>query len=73
MFPFGVAIPVTVPQRSKIPERLMNNPVYKYNALICGVDFQKRSQLTVRDIVPHYSGPQTLLLQNTGVPLLGIR
>jgi hypothetical protein len=28
MLPFGVTIPVTVPQRSKIPEGLMNNPVY---------------------------------------------
>jgi hypothetical protein len=28
MFPFGVTIPVTVPQRSEIPEGLMNNPVY---------------------------------------------
>jgi hypothetical protein len=27
MFPFGVTIPVTVPQRSEIPEGLMNNPV----------------------------------------------
>jgi len=28
MLPFGVTIPVTVPQRSEIPEGLMNNPVY---------------------------------------------
>jgi hypothetical protein len=28
MFPFGVTIPVTVPQRSEIPEGLMNNPVF---------------------------------------------
>jgi hypothetical protein len=28
MFPFLVTIPVTVPQRSEIPEGLMNNPVY---------------------------------------------
>jgi hypothetical protein len=27
MFPFGVTIPVTVPQRSEIPQGLMNNPV----------------------------------------------
>jgi hypothetical protein len=26
--PFGVTIPVTVPQRSEIPEGLMNYPVY---------------------------------------------
>ena len=29
MLPFGVTIPATVPQRSEIPEGLMNNPVYK--------------------------------------------
>jgi hypothetical protein len=28
MLPFGVTISATVPQGSKIPERLMNNPVY---------------------------------------------
>jgi hypothetical protein len=28
MLPFGVTMPVTVPQRSEIPEGLMNNPVY---------------------------------------------
>jgi hypothetical protein len=28
MLPFGVTIPVTVPQRSEIPEGLMNDPVY---------------------------------------------
>ena len=28
MLPFGVTIPATVPQRSEIPEGLMNNPVY---------------------------------------------
>ena len=28
MLPFGVTIPATVPQRSEIPERLMNFPVY---------------------------------------------
>jgi len=27
MLPFGFTIPVTVPQRSEIPEGLMNNPV----------------------------------------------
>ena len=27
MFPFGVTIPATVPQRSEIPEGLMNYPV----------------------------------------------
>jgi len=30
MLPFGVTIPATVPQRSEIPEGLMNNPVYTY-------------------------------------------
>ena len=29
MLPFGVTIPATVPQRSEIPEGLMNYPVYK--------------------------------------------
>jgi len=28
MLPFGVTIPPTVPQRSEIPEGLMNYPVY---------------------------------------------
>jgi hypothetical protein len=28
MLPFGVTIPVTVPQRSEIPEGLMNNPLF---------------------------------------------
>jgi Tfp pilus assembly protein PilE len=28
MLLFGVTVPVTVPQRSEIPEGLMNNPVY---------------------------------------------
>jgi hypothetical protein len=28
MLPFGVTIPATVPQRSEIPEGLMNYPVY---------------------------------------------
>jgi len=27
MLPFGVTIPTTVPQRSEIPERLVNYPV----------------------------------------------
>ena len=30
MLPFGVTIPATVPQRSEIPEELMNYPVYIY-------------------------------------------
>ena len=28
MLPFGVTIPATVPQRSEIPEGLMNYPVF---------------------------------------------
>jgi hypothetical protein len=28
MLPFGVTIPATVPQRSEIPERLTNCPVF---------------------------------------------
>ena len=30
MLPFGVTIPATVPQRSEIPEGLMNYPVYLF-------------------------------------------
>jgi hypothetical protein len=30
MLLFGVTIPVTVPQRSEIPEGLMNNPVRSF-------------------------------------------
>ena len=30
MFPPGVTIPATVPQRSKIPEGLMNFPVFQF-------------------------------------------
>jgi len=33
MLPFGVTIPVTVPQRSEIPEGLTNNPVYDISSL----------------------------------------
>jgi hypothetical protein len=29
MFLFGVTIPATVPQGSKIPEGLMNNPAFR--------------------------------------------
>jgi hypothetical protein len=28
MFPFGVTIPAAVPQRTEIPEGLMNYPIY---------------------------------------------
>jgi hypothetical protein len=28
MLPFGVTIPATVPQRSEVPEGLMNYPVF---------------------------------------------
>jgi hypothetical protein len=34
MLPFGVTIPVTVPQGSEIPEGLINNPVYKIFVLV---------------------------------------
>ena len=35
MLPFGVTIPATVPQRSEIPEGLMNYPVHRrFRALI---------------------------------------
>jgi hypothetical protein len=30
ILPFGVTIPATVPQRSEIPEGLMNYPVFSY-------------------------------------------
>jgi hypothetical protein len=33
MLPFRVTIPVTVPQRSEIPEGLMNKPVYDISSL----------------------------------------
>jgi hypothetical protein len=29
MLPFGVTIPASVPQRSEIPEEIMNYPVYR--------------------------------------------
>jgi hypothetical protein len=35
MFPFGVTIPATVPQRSEIPEGLMNYPVYRFITMHC--------------------------------------
>jgi len=34
MLPFDVTIQVTVPQRSEIPEGLMNYPVYLFKTLI---------------------------------------
>ena len=34
MLPFGVTIPATVPQRSEIPEGLMNYPVLNYILLL---------------------------------------
>jgi hypothetical protein len=33
MFPFGVTIPATVPQRSEIPEELTNYPVFQFRTL----------------------------------------
>jgi hypothetical protein len=39
MLPFGVTIPVTVPQRSEIPEGLMNNPVYDGQICIFTMNF----------------------------------
>jgi len=32
MFPFGVTVPATVPQMSKMPEGLKNYPVYKWRS-----------------------------------------
>jgi hypothetical protein len=37
MLPFGVTIPATVPQRSEIPEGLMNKPVFLYCAYNVGL------------------------------------
>jgi len=39
MLPFGVTIPATVPQRSEIPDRLMNYPVLLLSLLthLCGM------------------------------------
>ena len=34
MLPFGVTIPATVPQRSEIPEGLMNYPVLQIKLLL---------------------------------------
>jgi hypothetical protein len=47
MLTFGVTIPATVPQRSEIPEGLMNYPVYLDSLLVkeanySGVAFRKR-------------------------------
>jgi hypothetical protein len=33
MLPVGMTIPTTIPQRSEIPEGLMNYPVYKAKGL----------------------------------------
>jgi hypothetical protein len=33
MLPFGVTIPATLPQRSEIPEGLVNNPVFMQMAI----------------------------------------
>ena len=58
MLPFGVTIPATVPQRSEIPEGLMNNPVcvciyiyvymcvcvYIYIYIYMGVDWIRLAQ-----------------------------
>jgi hypothetical protein len=34
MLPFGMTIPASVPQRSEIPEGLMNYPVYKLQYIV---------------------------------------
>jgi len=41
MLPFGVTIPATVPQRSEIPEGLMNYPIYIYSFSSLSVDRSK--------------------------------
>jgi hypothetical protein len=38
MLPFGVTIPATVPQGSKIPEGLMNNPVFLNNWVLLRIN-----------------------------------
>jgi hypothetical protein len=37
ILPFGVTIPASVPQRSEIPEELMNYPVHFFIFLLCHV------------------------------------
>jgi hypothetical protein len=39
MLPFGVTIPATVPQRSEIPEGLMNYPVYQVVTVTMNVKY----------------------------------
>jgi hypothetical protein len=34
LHPFGVTIPATVPQRSELPERLINYPAFKYYVFV---------------------------------------
>jgi hypothetical protein len=48
MLPFGVTTPVTVPQRSEIPDGLKNNPVF-CGYMICktGKYLQQRSILKI--------------------------
>jgi hypothetical protein len=41
MLPFGVTIPATVPQRSEIPEELMNYHVYKATLLFSNDELEK--------------------------------
>jgi hypothetical protein len=44
MLRFGVTIPATVPQRSEIPEGLMNYPAYKIpNGEIIGIGAEFQS------------------------------
>jgi hypothetical protein len=53
MLPFGVTIPATVPQGLEIPERLMDNPVYKYPASNIVIKFlQNAMPINICDMQP---------------------
>jgi hypothetical protein len=50
MFPFGVTIPATVPQRSEFPEGLMNYPVIPLllvSALVHIVNYDMKPRMEV--------------------------
>jgi len=53
MLPFRVTIPVTVPQRSEIPEGLTNNPVY-ICILIDGLTLQQVNMWSLEDTCFHH-------------------
>jgi hypothetical protein len=52
MLPFGVTIPATVPQRSEIPEGLMNYPVLiKYEQETHNAVDKKSSKVHIRTVL----------------------